>query len=529
MWIMFWAFSVLTLPVFQSAKILTVCLIGGSHYLLLDEISHNFHRHGHEVRMLLQLGNPLITGFSYAGRADSYQTTIWSVGEQYIREYNGWFLEQQTQFLLGSLFASPPFLRDNFSNFLNFMGHLSYQCDKLLGDEDILAFLQKQHYDIAILDAFNPCSFLLALRLGVPYVAFYPGTLNGPLSVALPSPVSYVPVFNSQLSDNMDLWSRTKNLFYSFLTPIGQELVWSRFREVAEHHLESGSPPVGLKELYQRAELWAFNNDFSLEFPQPLMPYTVLVGGLLNKPANRLDQDLEMWISDYGEAGFIIVALGSMVSSVPVDSLLTELVAGFSMIAQGVIWRYDPKQWPSHLDTPHNLRLADWLPLNDLLGHRKARLFITHGGQNSLLQAVYHAVPVLGIPLFGDQFDNVVKTKAKGLGLTIHPAHITRELLISTIQTLTQDIRFKSAAVSLRRIHQSHPVPPALRLIQWVEHILHSGGGAHLRPASLTQPWYQRCLLDFVLLFSLMLLGPVVLCWALCRNRASMDKHKKIQ
>lgn len=77
-----------------------------------------------------------------------------------------------------------------------------------------------------------------------------------------------------------------------------------------------------------------------------------------------------------------------------------------------------------------------------LPGHDKARLFITHGGQNSLLQAVYHAVPVLGIPLFGDQFDNVVRAEAKGLGLTINPTQITRELLSSTIQTIIQDTRF---------------------------------------------------------------------------------------
>jgi len=30
--------------------------------LLLDEISHSLHQHGHEVRMLLQLGNLVITG-----------------------------------------------------------------------------------------------------------------------------------------------------------------------------------------------------------------------------------------------------------------------------------------------------------------------------------------------------------------------------------------------------------------------------------------------------------------------------------
>jgi len=67
-------------------------------------------------------------------------------------------------------------------------------------------------------------------------------------------------------------------------------MIWSRFKEVAERHLDSGPPPGGLEELYRGAELWAFNTDFSLEFPQPLLPNTVLVGGLLNKPAKHLDQ-----------------------------------------------------------------------------------------------------------------------------------------------------------------------------------------------------------------------------------------------
>lgn len=89
--------------------------------------------------------------------------------------------------------------------------------------------------------------------------------------------------------------------------------------------------------------------------------------------------------------------------------------------------------------------------------------------------------------------------------------------------------RFKSSALSLSRIHKSHPVPPALRLTQWVEHILQSGGGAHLRPASLTQPWYQRYLLDLVLLLSLGLLGPVVICLTCWKNKNSRDQHEKIQ
>lgn len=42
-----------------------------------------------------------LTGFSYTGRPHSYHTSTWSLGEKYIKEYNDWFLEQQTQFLLG--------------------------------------------------------------------------------------------------------------------------------------------------------------------------------------------------------------------------------------------------------------------------------------------------------------------------------------------------------------------------------------------------------------------------------------------
>lgn len=50
------------LVILQNVLETYIYLLGGSHYLLLDEISHNLHQQGHEVRMLLQVGNPVITG-----------------------------------------------------------------------------------------------------------------------------------------------------------------------------------------------------------------------------------------------------------------------------------------------------------------------------------------------------------------------------------------------------------------------------------------------------------------------------------
>ena len=44
---------------------------------------------------------------------------------------------------------------------------------------------------------------------------------------------------------------------------------------------------------------------------------------------------------------------------------------------------------------PDNVMLYDWLPQNDLLGHRNTKLFITHCGRNGQFESMYHAVPMV--------------------------------------------------------------------------------------------------------------------------------------
>jgi len=48
------------------------------------------------------------------------------------------------------------------------------------------------------------------------------------------------------------------------------------------------------------------------------------------------------------------------------------------------------------------------------LGHPKAKAFITHGGLQGLLEAVYHAVPLLCLPLGADQIYNCAKARKEG-------------------------------------------------------------------------------------------------------------------
>lgn len=78
-----------------------------------------------------------------------------------------------------------------------------------------------------------------------------------------------------------------------------------------------------------------------------------------------------------------------------------------------VIWRHKGER-PSTLG--NNTLIVDWMPQKDLLGHPQTKLFVAHGGTNGVQEAIYHGVPVLGIPLFFDQYDNLLRLQERGAG-----------------------------------------------------------------------------------------------------------------
>lgn len=61
---------------------------------------------------------------------------------------------------------------------------------------------------------------------------------------------------------------------------------------------------------------------------------------------------------------------------------------------------------------------------------------MTHGGTNGLYEAVYHAVPVVGIPLFGDQPDNLARLSRRGAGIVLHFNHMTTDELTEALNAV---------------------------------------------------------------------------------------------
>lgn len=64
-----------------------------------------------------------------------------------------------------------------------------------------------------------------------------------------------------------------------------------------------------------------------------------------------------------------------------------------------VIWKHNDPDY----DFPENVLVKEVIPQNEILAHENVKLFITHGSVPSIQEAIYHAVPMIVIPFYGDQ------------------------------------------------------------------------------------------------------------------------------
>jgi UDP:flavonoid glycosyltransferase YjiC (YdhE family) len=76
------------------------------------------------------------------------------------------------------------------------------------------------------------------------------------------------------------------------------------------------------------------------------------------------------------------------------------------------------------------------IKLNGLIiaDHPNMRLFITHCGVSSTQEAAYIGVPIIGLPVFGDQGHNCAKFVKEGSGILLDYENITTASFTSAIQ-----------------------------------------------------------------------------------------------
>ncbi|MEQ2241541.1 hypothetical protein ILYODFUR_026400 [Ilyodon furcidens] len=312
--------------------------------------------------------------------------------------------------------------------------------------------------------------------------------------VLAPSPLSYIPVPGSGLTDKMDFTQRVKNLFfYSIILFQERFLVGPIYADMCKKYFEGGCDIVSM---LQDADIWLFRSDFVFEFPRPTMPNVVYIGGFQCKPSQPLPTDLEKFVQSAGEHGVIIMTLGTLVNALP-KAVADEIASVFAKMPQKVIWRHKGER-PSTLG--NNTLILDWMPQKDLLGHPQIKVFVAHGGTNGVQEAIYYGVPVLGIPLFFDQYDNLLRLQERGSAKIIQLADFNGHNFENAIKELLYNISYRQNMQRLSSLHRDQPVLPMDQATFWVEYVMRHKGAPHLRTEAYRMPWYSYWCLD-VLIF----------------------------
>ncbi|KAM9630886.1 UDP-glucuronosyltransferase 1A1-like isoform 5-T5 [Morphnus guianensis] len=397
-------------------------------------------------------------------------------------------------------------------------------CSSLLHNKYLMQYLEGSKFDAVLTDPVVPCGQILALHLSIPSVFFLRGL---PCSLDLqatqcPDPPSYVPRTFTDNSDHMTFIQRVENLFLKSSESFLCNFAYLPFELLASDVLHR---PVTMKELLSHGSIWLKRMDFVFEYPMPVMPNIVFIGGINCGKKKTLSQEFEAIVNASGEHGIVVFSLGSMVSEIPIKKA-TEIADALASVPQTVLWRYTGEVPPN---LPKNVKLVKWLPQNDLLAHPKTRAFITHGGSHGVYEGICNAVPMVLMPLFGDQMDNAKRVESRGAGLTLNILEMTSKDISTALKAVINDKKYKENIKRLSDLHLDRPIHPLDLAVHWVEFVMRHKGAPHLRPAAHDLNWIQYHSLDviaFLLAVVLLSLFISFKCCLFCCRRCCCKKGR---
>ncbi|KRT83008.1 Glycosyltransferase, partial [Oryctes borbonicus] len=143
--------------------------------------------------------------------------------------------------------------------------------------------------------------------------------------------------------------------------------------------------------------------------------------------------------------------------------------------------------------------IRKWFPQSDLLAHPNIKLFITHGGQLSTIESLYRGVPIIGIPVLGDQKLNMANAANRGYGVLIDFPDLSEETLTKALEEALNNPIYSQNVKRGSQILRDQHTSPADRAEFWVDYVIRHKGARHFRPASMELTWYQHISLDVVL------------------------------
>ncbi|GGT33814.1 macrolide family glycosyltransferase [Streptomyces chromofuscus] len=130
---------------------------------------------------------------------------------------------------------------------------------------------------------------------------------------------------------------------------------------------------------------------------------------------------------------------------------------------------------------PANVLARRFVPQPEVLD--RTALFVTHGGMNSVNEALYAGVPMLVVPQGADQPMVARRVVELGAGLSIRNPKVSEASVRDLAGRLLDDPRFRAAAAALRIAQRE--AGGYRRAADELEHYIHAAGSSGVRTPSI--------------------------------------------
>ncbi|KAH7723240.1 UDP-glucoronosyl and UDP-glucosyl transferase family protein [Aphelenchoides avenae] len=340
-------------------------------------------------------------------------------------------------------------------NMTNKMGKMmASNCDNQLADSELMGKLAAEKFDLALAEPFDACSYAVFERVKVTkHITVLAGSMMMGEALGLPSTPSFVPGGMTAAGPNMNYWQRVKNTFGLGAMYFMWKYMLAPIEEISTKRL--GTNYDTFEKLADSSYVFV-NAEEHLEYTRPITHKIVYIGGIGVPKKQPLDEALS-----FGTVG------ASHAMPADLKKIFLESFAQFPDVT--FLWKYEK---PEHrvADGYPNVIAEPWLPQPDLLGHPKLLAFVTHAGANSISEAVYSGVPLVCIPLFGDQNRNAKLAEYRNVARTVTKDQLSVEALTKALrEVLYENPSIRQSAQAIARMIAKKPMSPVERFIKHTE------------------------------------------------------------
>ncbi|CAH0625488.1 unnamed protein product [Chrysodeixis includens] len=375
-------------------------------------------------------------------------------------------------------------------------------CRKLVRHPEVQELIKSgQQFDLVIVEQFvTDCGFAIAYKLNAPTIGIAAHILS-PWTysrLGAPNNPAFVPnhFFGSGTKPN--LFNKIKSIIINLGMNYYYENVIQKSDQEIVNEVYPDTPL--LEDLGKNMSLILINQYFPLTSPRLYSCNVVEVGGLhVNQHDSIGDQALLEFL-DSANNGVIYISFGSVASNIP-RRLSNEIIKLIERSNLKFIWKTDITDWAP----PSNVFVGKWMPQAAVLCHPKVIGFISHSGMLSTSEAMHCGVPIVSVPLFGEQFANGRSAVESGIAVPVDILTISDKILEKALEMIL-DEDFQKKAKELSQLWKDRPLSPMDTAVFWIEYVARNQGKVYMKPPTVDLPFYEYFLLDVISVVALLII-----------------------